>query len=251
MPIEIITAKDITVRYNSIDVLSHLNFTVLKGDYIGLVGTNGSGKSTLVRTILGFIKPISGSMRVFGHISSEFRNWDKIGYLPQKMATYNPNFPTSVEEIVALGLLSKKTFPKRITKKDKVLIDRALELLDIIDLKKELFGNLSQGQQQRVLAARAIVHEPELLILDEPTTAFDPEIRESFFSLMQDFNKNKGATIILVTHDIGSIGKYASKLLYLDKRIIFYGSFDEFCKSDKMSQFFGASSQHIICHKHD
>lgn len=251
MSIEIITAEDVTVRYNSIDVLSHLTFTVLKGDYIGLVGPNGSGKSTLIKTILGFIKPVTGYIQVFGHSLTALQDWDKIGYLPQKMTSFNPNFPASVEEIVSLGLLSKKRFPKRFTKEDKVLIERAMELLDIIDLRKKLFGNLSKGQQQRVLAARTIVNQPELLILDEPTTAFDPEIRESFFSLMEDINKNKGVTIILVTHDIGSIGKYAFKLLYLDKTIIFYGSFDEFCKSERMSHFFGKSSQHIICHKHD
>ncbi len=251
MSVEIITAEDITVRYNFIDVLSHLSFTVKRSDYIGLVGPNGSGKSTLIRTILGFLKPASGHIKVFGHNPIELPNWDKIGYLPQKMSSFNPNFPTAVEEIVALGLLSKKRFPKRITRQDNISINMAMELLNITDLRKRLFGSLSRGQQQRVLAARTIVNEPELLILDEPTTAFDPEIRESFFSLMQEFNRNKGVTIILVTHDIGSIGKYAFKLFYLDKKIIFYGNFDEFCRSEKMSQYFGTSSQHIICHKHD
>lgn len=251
MPIEIVTAEDVTVRYNSIDVLSNISFTVMPGDYIGLVGPNGSGKSTLIKTILGFLKPAIGHIKVFGYNPSQLPKWDKIGYLPQKMSSFNPNFPTTVEEIVALGLLSKKSFPKRISRQDNVAIKRALELLNITDIRRKLFGDLSRGQQQRVLAARTIVNEPELLILDEPTTAFDPEIRESFFSLMQEFNQDKGATIILVTHDIGSIGKYAFKLLYLDKQIVFYGSFDEFCHSDKMSRYFGTASQHIICHKHD
>lgn len=254
MPIETITAEKLSVRFNSIDVLSNISFTVMAGDYIGLVGPNGSGKSTLIRTILGFIKPSSGQIKVLGHDPvelSKWSKWDKIGYLPQNMSSFNPNFPTAVEEIVALGLLSKKKFPKRITKYDSIAINRVMQLLGITDIRKKLFGDLSRGQQQRVLAARTLVNEPELIILDEPTTAFDPEIRENFFSLMHELNRGKGATIILATHDIGSIGKYAFKLLYLDKQIIFYGSFDEFCQSDKMSKYFGTSSQHIICHKHD
>ncbi len=251
MSSEIITAQDVTVRYNSIDVLSDVSFSINVGDYVGLVGPNGSGKSTLIRTILGFLKPAAGHISVFGHNSVEMTQWEKIGYLPQKMSFLNPNFPSTVEEIVALGLLSKKGFPKRISRQDKTAIDRALGLLHITDIRRKLIGDLSRGQQQRVLVARTLVNEPELLILDEPTTALDPEMRESFFSMMQEFNSVKGVTIILVTHDLGSIGKYAFKLMYLDKRIIFYGSFGEFCKSERMSTYFGASSQHIICHKHD
>jgi zinc transport system ATP-binding protein len=114
-----------------------------------------------------------------------------------------------------------------------------------------LIGDLSGGQQQRVLAARALVNEPELLILDEPTTAFDPETRENFFRTLQELNHNKKVTVILVTHDIGSIGKFASKLLYLDKRIIFYGSFEDFCSSADMGSYFGEFAQHLICHRHD
>jgi zinc transport system ATP-binding protein len=114
-----------------------------------------------------------------------------------------------------------------------------------------LIGDLSGGQQQRVLVARAIVNEPELLILDEPTTALDPETREKFFHTLQELNQNKKVTIILITHDIGSIGKYASKLLYLDKRIIFYGSFEDFCSSADMESYFGEFAQHLICHRHD
>lgn len=251
MPVDVITVENLTVRYNSIDVLQDISFSVKKGDYIGLVGPNGSGKTTLIKTILGIIKPAKGKIKLFGYDPEVFTLWDKIGYLPQKMSAINPSFPTTIEEIVALGLLSKKNFPKKITTNDKIAINRVLELLGIADIRKKLFSTLSQGQQQRVLVARTFVNEPELLLLDEPTTAFDPEIRENFFSLIEKINKEKGATIILVTHDIGSIGKYAFKLLYLDKEIIFYGSFDEFCRSESMSSYFGKATQHIICHQHN
>jgi len=251
MPIDIIQADNLTVNFNSIEVLSNVSFTAKAGDYIGLVGPNGSGKSTLIRSILGFLKPASGFINVFGHDPVKLSKWDKIGYLPQKMSSFNPNFPSTVEEIVALGLLSKKSFPKRISRQDRAAIDRSLALMNITDIRKKLIGDLSRGQQQRVLVARTLVNEPELLILDEPTTALDPEMRENFYSLMENLNIQNGVTIIMATHDMGSIGKYAFKLLYIDKQIVFYGSFDEFCRSDKMSKYFGAASQHIICHKHD
>jgi zinc transport system ATP-binding protein len=148
-------------------------------------------------------------------------------------------------------LFSKKRFPKRIETSDEASIDEAMRLTEVLDIKKKMIGELSGGQQQRVLVARAIVNEPELLILDEPTTALDPEARENFFKVLYELNRRKNVTVILVTHDIASIGKYASKLLYLDKKIIFYGSFEDFCISENMTNYFGEFTQHLICHRHD
>ena len=125
-----------------------------------------------------------------------------------------------------------------------------LELLEITGIRNRRIGDLSGGQQQRVFIARALVNEPDLLMLDEPASALDPEMRDHFFSLLRELNGIKRVTIIMVTHDIGGIGEHASKLLYLDKRVIFFGGFDEFCRSENMAQFFGAASQHIICHEH-
>jgi zinc transport system ATP-binding protein len=101
-----------------------------------------------------------------------------------------------------------------------------------------------------VLLARALVSKPEFLILDAPTTALDPETRDTFFSTLKALNQDSGVTIIIVTHDIADIGKYASKLLYLDKRVVFYGSFEDFCSSPDMASYFGEFAQHLICHRH-
>jgi zinc transport system ATP-binding protein len=111
-------------------------------------------------------------------------------------------------------------------------------------------GELSGGQQQRVFLARALVSDPELLILDEPSTALDPKTREHFFELAGRLNKDKGVTLIIITHDTAHIGQYAGKLLYLDKQIVFYGGFGDFCQSKEMEKFFGPFSQHLICHQH-
>ena len=246
-----LAVERLSFRYNSVEVLNDISFLVDAGDYVGLVGPNGSGKTTIIKIILGLMEPQKGSVSLFGTNPTAFKDRHKIGYLPQKPTNFNPHFPATVKEVVSLGLFSKKGFPGRVAKNDETLINEAMALTDILNIKDAMIGDLSGGQQQRVLAARALVNRPELLILDEPTTALDPETRDKFFQTLQELNLNKKVTIILVTHDIGSIGKYASKLLYLDKRIIFYGSFDDFCSSGDMGSYFGEFAQHLICHRHD
>jgi|APFre7841882630_1041343.scaffolds.fasta_scaffold04137_6 zinc transport system ATP-binding protein len=251
MPVDVLTVEDLYFRYNSSDVLSGISFSIEKGDYIGLVGPNGSGKTTLIKVILGLLKPHSGRITLFGDEVAAFSRWDKVGYLPQHIAALNPRFPATVSEVVAMGLLSKKQFPKHMNKSDLARVDNILDLLDMKGLKNAPVGELSGGQQQRVLVARAIVNDPELLIVDEPTDALDPAMRDRFFEIMHSLNREKQVAIVIVTHDTGNIGRYTSKLLYVDKKIIFYGSFEDFCESREITQLFGEFAQHIICHRHN
>ena len=245
----IVSLDHVSFHYNSTEVLTDVSFVLERGDYLGLVGPNGSGKTTLIKLLLGLFQPSGGAVGLFGEDPREFREWQRIGYLPQKTA-FNPLFPATVKEVVSLGLLSRKKFPKRMAGPDKVFIDAALSLMDIEDIGHKLIGELSGGQQQRVFLAKALVGEPELLILDEPTTALDPETREKFFATLSDLNRTKSVAIIIITHDTGTIGEYASKLLYLDKKVVFCGSFEDFCKSSGMTSYFGEFSQHLICHRH-
>ena len=246
----ILNIEGITCRYSGMDVLADISFAVHPGDYIGIVGPNGSGKSTLIKAILGLVKPAGGGISLFGTRQGEFREWQRIGYLPQRLRLFNPNFPGTVDEIVRLGLLAGKNAPRRIMKGDQEQIDEALELMGISAIRRRLIGDLSGGQQQRVLLARAMVGGPELLILDEPTTALDPETREHFYFMAEQLNRERKTTVILVTHDTWSIGKYANRFIYLDKEIVFDGSFDDFCHSEKMTAYFGEYAQHLICHRH-
>lgn len=249
MQLDVVTTAEVSHSFDSVEVLKDISFSIRKGDYVGLVGPNGSGKSTLIRLILGLLTPSKGTVSVFGLTHRQLTDWNRIGYLPQKIHFFNPNFPSTVSEIVSLGLVAHSD-RRRPSAERRQEVERALELLGITDLRKKLIGGLSGGQQQRVFIARALVSNPELLILDEPATALDPETRDNFFELLHHLNHQHQVTIVLVTHDIGSIGEFASKLLYLDKKVIFYGNFDEFCQSDHMTRIFGPSSQHIICHKH-
>lgn len=246
----VIEARNITVKYQDIEALSDITFTVTRGDYIGIVGPNGSGKTTLIKTLLGLIGDYDGEVLLYGKTIKDFSNWHRIGYLPQKLIFLDSRFPATVREVVASGLLSQKRFPRILDKDDFALVDKVTELLDIRGLQQWPIGRLSGGQQQRVLLARALVHNPEILVLDEPTVALDPRSRENFYTAIQKLNKEKDITVLLVSHDMGSIGQYASKLLYLDRKIIFYGGFDDFCDSASMTDRFGHSSQHLICHRH-
>ena len=248
---KIIEVENLRSRYNGIHVLDDITFSVSGGDYIGLVGPNGSGKTTLIKNILGILRPESGQIRLFGQDLSKFQEWFRVGYLPQRLSALNPGFPSTVEEIVALGLIAGRRRPGYSGDSYRDAVEKALHLLNISDIRKKKIGELSGGQQQRVLIARAIINEPDLIVLDEPAAALDPETREQFYTMLTHFNRQKNATVILVTHDIGSIGQYANKLLLVDRRVVFYGSFADFCSSSHMTDLFGIHSQHVICHRHE
>jgi len=245
-----ISIEGLSFDYHGNEVLRDITCDIRQGDYVGIVGPNGSGKSTLIRCILGLNKVEHGTITLFGVPQPAFIAWDRIGFLPQGLQLFNPNFPATVEEVVRLGRLSKKRFPRRFDASDGEAVERAMDLMGISSLGKRLIGELSGGLRQRALLARALVNDPEVLILDEPTTALDPDTRDSFYSTVRDLNINRGTTILLITHDSSTIGLYASKLLYLDKRIIFFGTFEEFCHSSNMTEVFGHHGQHLICRRH-
>jgi len=228
----IISVKNLSVVYGQNQALQNVSFEVNAGDYVGLTGPNGAGKTTLAKTLLGLVQKQSGSINLFEKDLREFRDWRKIGYLPQKGSAYNSLVPATSGEIIRLGLLGGKKFPKRFSKNDLAIVDQMLDSLNIRDLADSLFSELSGGQQQRVILARALVSNPQLLILDEPTTALDPKSRDNFFSLLETLNKENRVTIIYITHDLSSIGTHANKLLYIDKEVVYYGNFSDFKEPD-------------------
>ncbi len=247
---EILKVDSLSFDYGTAPVLSDVSFVVNKGDFIALAGPNGAGKTTLIRIILGLENSLSGDIKIFGDKLGNKNNWSRIGYLPQRVNIFNPLFPATVEEVVSLGLLSQKKYPKKINKADEEKIDQVLKLLEILNLKKRPVNELSGGQQQRIFLARALVSSPELLIMDEPSTALDPEMRETFFKIIEKLNKEQGVTVIIITHDTAQIGQYANRLLYLDKSVIFCGPFADFCHSGDMEKYFGHFAHHLICHQH-
>lgn len=234
------------MKYGKNEVLTQVNFAVEKGDYIGIVGPNGSGKTTLMKGLLGLLPVSNGTIQY----AEKDKGVQLFGYLPQKILVGDKLFPAKVREIVGIGLLGTKPFPKLLSREDKKRIDAILDRLSILHLRDQRLSNLSGGQQQRVLLARAMVNGPQMLILDEPTSALDPRVREAFYSLIGELNSQEGTTVLLVSHDIGSIGKYTKKMMYLDRQLVFYGDYETFCKSPDMTSYFGHSAQHQFCWRH-
>ncbi|HDS11737.1 MAG TPA: metal ABC transporter ATP-binding protein [Candidatus Wirthbacteria bacterium] len=247
----LIEVENLGVRYGSQFVVEGVSFTLSSGDFVGLAGPNGAGKSTLVRAMLGLLPLNTGQVVLFGQPLQDFDQYSQIGYLPQKRDFLGAQFPATVREIISLGLLSSKKFPKHLSQSDQSQVREIIRELELTAFEHKLFRELSGGQQQRVLLARALIHKPEVLIFDEPSTALDPQSRESFFNLLTRLNQDLQVAIILITHDTGDIGRFAKKLLYLDRQQIYFGGFDEFCLDQAMSKYFGPHGQHIICHQHD
>jgi zinc transport system ATP-binding protein len=246
----VLRAANLSAGYGPVPAIDSIDLAVEPGDYIGIVGPNGSGKTTLLRALLGLLPARSGTVALWDTPLADFRDWRRIGYLPQVAQLPFRRFPADVREVVASGRTAHLHFPKRLGAADHDAIDRALGLLDLHAVARRMIGELSGGQFQRVCLARALVAEPDLLILDEPTSALDPAFREQFYALLTRLNREKKTTLLLVTHDSATVGAFASRLLYIDQRVVFDGSFDDFCHSPRMTDYFGPAAQHLLCGRH-
>jgi zinc transport system ATP-binding protein len=245
----LISVENVSFSFNGLEVIQNVSFAILPGDFVALIGPNGSGKTSLIRMILGILKPSTGRIVLLGEELSQFTQWQRIGYVPQKATHMDPYFPASVREVVAMGLLSKKRFPRLFTRQDEAAIDRALDQVDMKALKNRRIGELSGGQQQRVFIARAIVNGPDVLFLDEPTAGVDADTQARFYEMLADLNRKEGLTIVLITHDFGIITKHVNKVACLNQRLFFHGTHDEFCSSSVVQELLHGE-HHLICHRH-
>lgn len=210
----ILEIKNLCFNYPDKKIIYDISFKIKHGDFLCIVGTNGTGKSTLLKLILNLLKPTSGEIIIDGQNSTQFRKYDKISYVSQKATSFNLSFPATVEEVVSTGLYSKCGFLKFPQKQDKENVNKAIETVGMKNYSKKLIGTLSGGQQQRVFIAKALVNNPEIIFLDEPTVGIDIKAVDSICCLLGDLN-NLGITIIMVTHDISSIIYHSNKVLVL------------------------------------
>lgn len=245
----LVSVKNISFSFGSTKVLEEVSLSITQGDFLAIIGPNGSGKSTLVKIILRIYEPDNGTVVILGEDIKNFKQWDKIGYVPQKATNIDPFFPVSVREVIAMGLLSKKKFPRFLRRRDEKIIDQALEQVDLKDFKTRRIGELSGGQQQRVFIARAIVNQPPLLFLDEPTTGVDAETQELFYSMLGTLNKANKITIVLITHDLGIVNKRVNKIACLNQRLVFHGTHEDFCNSEVVQELL-RGEHHLVCHRH-
>lgn len=207
------------VNYGNINALHDINLSVEQGDFMGIIGPNGGGKTTLLKVILGLVNPSAGEVRVFG---CEPRNACKqIGYVPQT-AAINRNFPISVRDVVLMGCMAgQRAFFHRYSNDDLKLVDYYLTRLEIFELAGRQIGQLSGGQLQRVLIARALVVKPRLLLLDEPTASLDSPSSSQIYAILKELNKE--VSILIVTHDTMAVSSYVKSIACINHTLYYHG----------------------------
>lgn len=237
----VIDMKNIHYHYDQKDILDHIDFTLERGAFTGLVGPNGGGKTTLIKLILGLLKPVSGIIRIFDQPLHQFHAWNRIGFVSQKANTFNKGFPATVFEVVSMGLTAKIGYLRFFNKQHKAKVLQAIDQVGLGEYTRQNIGNLSGGQQQRVFIARALVNDPDLLILDEPTVGVDAENVKHFYKIIHQLHQEQQITLLLVTHDTGWMTKYVTDIAFLNKQLYFHGSPDQYTSltEQELLQFYG------------
>ncbi len=202
--------------YGAQEVLSDVDLTVGDGEACVILGENGAGKSTLLKVMLGSLAASRGNVELFGVPVGSFRDWQRVGYVPQQVAGAYERFPATVAEVVAANryAVQRRFSPK--SANDGEAVERALEKVGAQGLSRRLVGELSGGQLQRVLLARALVNDPDLLILDEPTSGMDTDAVGSFVDLLQEIVASGERSALLITHDMRRLAALPARMLRLE-----------------------------------
>ena len=218
----IISIKNVSFSYSGgVNVLENLSFDIYKKDFIAIIGANGSGKSTLLKLILKELNPSDGEIFISSTNIKNFKEWDRIGYVPQINAGNIPGFPITALEIVTLNLYNKMGFFKFSRKSHIELAKRALSQVNMLDFANTPINKMSGGQQQRIMIAKSLINNPKILIFDEPTTGIDKESKDQLFKILTHLNRIHGITILLVTHELEIMKDNLTKVVEIrDKKVV-------------------------------
>ena len=218
----VIEVRDGSVSLGGRPVLRGIDLRIEPGEVVAVLGANGSGKSTLVRTTMGLVPTSRGEVRLFDTELDRFRDWKRIGFVPQR-ATAAAGVPASVREVVSSGRLSRRSLLRPLRKADRAAVEDAIAAVGLADRAKDGVSTLSGGQQQRVLIARALAGEPELFVLDEPTAGVDLQSQQAFADALQVL-VGRGATIVLVAHELGPMATLIGRTVVMrDGRVAYDG----------------------------
>lgn len=232
-------------------ILSNISLELFRSEYIAIIGPNGGGKTTLVRMLLGLEKPTSGEVKIYGKKLSDFKEWHKIGYVPQRASHVDSSFPATVLDIVKMGRTSQGGIFSSFNETDKKLVYDAMAKMDILDLQDKMIGTLSGGQRQRAMIARALASNPEILILDEPNTGVDVASQKNFYALLRKLNQEDKITIVFITHDIGVIADDIARLFTINEKAVICNDPKHLLSCQEMSELYGIDAHLLHNHKHE
>ncbi|MDO8512074.1 MAG: metal ABC transporter ATP-binding protein [bacterium] len=247
----IIKVQKLNFQYLGEQVLRNLSFSIDAGEYLGIIGPNGGGKTTLVKILLGLLKPTSGQVVMFDQTLENFHDFNRLGYVPQRISHTDSGFPATVNEIVFSGRTADKHPFYRVTAEDKRVVEEVMKVTEINSYRHRLIGNLSGGERQRVFIARALASDPEILILDEPTVGVDAMAQKQFYSFLKVLNKTRGITILFITHDLEMIAREATKVLCLNHNLVCYGDPSAALDDKVLLDMYQTDMKHVHDHSHE
>jgi zinc transport system ATP-binding protein len=238
---EVVKLEDVWAYYDSSPVLRGVDLSLAAGRFLGIIGPNGGGKTTLLKIILGLIKPSRGQVWVLGQTPERSRKF--AGYVAQ-YNLFDRDFPINVEEVVLMGRYRRRGLLRRYSREDRSKVSRILEKVGMLDFKDRQIGSLSGGEQQRVFVARALVSEPTVLLLDEPTASIAPDMQVEFYELLDKLKEQMA--IILVSHDVSAVSVHVDEVACLNNRLFYHGS-PEGLSAEELARTYD-SPVHIIAH---
>ncbi|MDH4029028.1 MAG: metal ABC transporter ATP-binding protein [Nitrospirota bacterium] len=247
-----LNVENLCVKANGSHLLENITFSVGQGKLVALIGPNGAGKTTLIKAILGLIPYGPGSVSIFGRAFKHNTKSINVGYVPQRLE-FDRTFPLTVSELIGFSLPPVYSFRLRRSREERSRIDELLGMVGAHDLAERNVGSLSGGELQRVMIAKAIVNEPRILFLDEPASGVDIEGQERFHDLIKRLNKEKEMTVILISHDLNVVYRYADDVLCLNRRLVCTGKPEETLTDEVIKSVYGEMMGAYIhsCHEHN
>ena len=245
----IIEVRDLALERGKDMVLEDVSFTVEEGAYVGIVGPNGGGKTSLLLAMLGQLPLVRGEIKLFGKPIDRFDEWTRLAYVSQSAINFDPAFPLTVRELVGLGRVTRKNLGRRLTGDDWLRVDASLDYMSISDISDKRIGQLSGGQKQRVFVAKALVRDPELILLDEPVAGVDASTQERFYQKLSDLNTDMGMTILIVSHDLSTVFCRMSHVMCVHREVD-YSLITEDLEPDTVLKPAYGEHFHFVFHEH-
>ncbi len=246
----VISFTNVAFAYDGREVLKDVTFTIAQNSYVGIVGPNGGGKTTVLKLMVGILQPTAGEITIMGKPAEPSVIRSSVGYVPQRLSQREAAFPATVEEIVRSGRTAKLGLFRRYGKDDARAVEAAIDTAGIKDYRKARISDLSGGQSQKVYIARALAAEPEILLLDEPSTGVDLPSRDQFDAFLSHLHKDMSMTIVVVSHDIEALSKGVESMLCVNGTVLDHCDASCFADGDAFKKLYGDRAMSVAHHHH-